>query len=42
MNMKGLHWEDCPADVQRQAHLAKQYVHDYLKDALVGVYVHGS
>lgn len=40
--MKGLHWEDCPADVKRQAHLAKQYVHDYLKDALIGVYVHGS
>lgn len=40
--MKGLHWEDCPQDVKRQAHLASQYLQDYLKDALTGVYVHGS
>lgn len=40
--MNSLHWEDCPLDVKRQAHLATQYVHDYLKDALAGVYVHGS
>ncbi|MCR2807886.1 aminoglycoside adenylyltransferase domain-containing protein [Paenibacillus soyae] len=40
--IKGLHWEDGPQDVVRQALLAKQYAMDYLKEALVGVYVHGS
>ncbi|MFD0590096.1 aminoglycoside adenylyltransferase domain-containing protein [Paenibacillus sp. GCM10027627] len=40
--MKGLHYEDCSNDVKRQASLAKQYVEDYLKDALVGFYLHGS
>lgn len=40
--MKGLHWENCPQDVARQALLSKQYAQDFLKEALVGVYVHGS
>ena len=40
--MKGLHWEECPQNVAHQAILAKQYVQDFLKEALVGVYVHGS
>ncbi|MFF2885723.1 aminoglycoside adenylyltransferase domain-containing protein [Paenibacillus sp. NPDC057967] len=40
--MKGLHWEDCPPDIRRQALLINNYMYDFLGDALIGLYVHGS
>ncbi|RJX39729.1 DUF4111 domain-containing protein [Paenibacillus pinisoli] len=40
--MKGIHWEDSPPDIRRQALLVKKYMEDFLGDALTGLYVHGS
>ncbi|WP_182914268.1 aminoglycoside adenylyltransferase domain-containing protein [Paenibacillus sp. 1011MAR3C5] len=40
--MKGLHWEDSPPDIRRQALLINNYMNDFLGDTLIGLYVHGS
>lgn len=40
--MKGVHWEDSPTDIKRQALLVKKFMEDFLGDALTGLYVHGS
>ncbi|REK74955.1 aminoglycoside adenylyltransferase domain-containing protein [Paenibacillus paeoniae] len=40
--MQGSHWENSPPDIRRQALIINNYIKDYLGDALVGLYVHGS
>lgn len=35
-------WNQCPAEVRRQANLLAVYMMDFLGDALTGVYLHGS
>lgn len=40
--MKLLKWEECPAEIKRQAGLIALYMRDFFGDALRGVYLHGS
>lgn len=40
--MIGYNWEGCPPNVRRQSDLIRNYLTDYLGEAIVGVYVHGS
>lgn len=40
--MNSYQWQNCPPNVKRQAELITSYLQDYLRNSLVGVYVHGS